>query len=194
MVFRVFVNQFKSPLIYLLLAAATISLLLGRFTDSAFIIAVLVFNASLGAVQEYKANKAAEALKIYLKPRAKVIRDGKELEIDADQLVIGDKIILESGDRIPADSKLTEAHLLKLDESALTGESLPVEKREKDEVFAGTLVVSGRGFAKVFATGVDTKIGKLAKFVTEAKEVTSPLKRKIAYLAKQLVVVIIFLS
>ncbi|XYI44837.1 Calcium P-type ATPase [Cupriavidus necator H16] len=171
----VFLRQFLSPLIYILLAAAAVSLALGDLKDALFIGAVLLINGVIGTAQEHTADKAAVALRRMEQPRATVIRDGIQQEIDASTLVPGDLVVLEAGNRVPADLELTSAIDLQCDESLLTGESLPVRKLSACDAsnapasarqcltFAGTVVLRGRGHGIVVATGAATQIGRIAR-------------------------------
>lgn len=159
----VFLRQFLSPLIYVLLAAAGVSLIVGDERDALFIFFVLLLNAAIGAAQEYSAERAALALKSLVPLHARVRRDGVVQTIDAETLVPGDLVLLETGDKIPADVALHTSENLHADESLLTGESVAVEKHAKaDAVFAGTMVTRGRGEGEVVATGGQTEIGRIA--------------------------------
>lgn len=172
---QVFFRQFSSPLIYVLLAAAILSLYIQHWSDAGFIAAVLLINAVIGTAQEYSAQRAATALKELVATRCRVLRDGDTCEIDAIELVPGDIVLLESGDRVPADLRLLGTNDLELDESLLTGESLPVLKDDsqvldidtllaerRNMAFAGTLVARGRGRGVVIATGLVTELGQIA--------------------------------
>ncbi len=195
---EIFIAQFKSFVVGILLVAVIISVILGEYLDSAVIGAILILNAVLGFVQEYRAGKAIEALKKLGSIKAKVLRDGKEVEIDAAELVPGDILMIEEGDKINADSRVTESINLETQEAALTGESTPVEKLEciikegspigdqKNMVFAGTIVTKGRGKAIVTSTGMNSQIGKIAKLISEAEEQLTPLQRKLADLGHYL--------
>ncbi|HHJ14663.1 MAG TPA: HAD family hydrolase [Gammaproteobacteria bacterium] len=175
---RVFLRQFASPLIYVLMAAALLSLFIGEYSDAGFIAAVLLLNAVIGAAQEYSAQRAADALGGLVRTRARVLRAGETWEVDAAELVPGDVVLLEAGNRVPADLRLLAAHDLETDESPLTGESLPVAKQadqvlpadsvlaeRRNMVFAGTLVARGRARGLVVATGGDTEVGQIASDV-----------------------------
>ena len=174
----IFLRQFESPLIYVLLAAALVSLLLREWSDAGFILAVLLINAAIGTYQEYAAERSAEALRNLVTPRARVERGGAAHEINSEEIVPGDIALLESGAKVPADLRLVAAHNLAIDESLLTGESLPVGKNAAavlergsalgDRVnmaFAGTLVTTGRARGVVVATGLDTVLGNIAASV-----------------------------
>ncbi len=168
---RILLRQFQSPLIYVLLAAAGVALALGELADAGFIAAVLLLNASIGFVNEYRAEREVQALSGLVRTRARVRRGGRSLDIDGEQLVPGDLLMLESGIRVGADMRLVEARGLRIDESVLTGESVPVEKDEAPELpadtvlaerrnmgFAGSMVASGRGLGLVVATGTDSPV------------------------------------
>jgi len=187
-IFRLFLLQFLSPLIYVLLAAAVVSLMLDEFTDAGFIAAVLVINAIIGTVQEYHAHKSAEALRKMVQARAVVLRDGESFEIDAEGLVPGDIVLLDSGSKVPADMRLLHLFDLEVDESLLTGESVPVQKQltaslaletsmadRINMLFSGTLVNRGRARAVVTATGIITEVGRLAKAMQQCDVAKPPL-------------------
>ena len=220
--FLVFLSQFNDPMIFILLAAALLSVAISifnsvrngeafDFADPIIILGVCVLNAIIGTVQENKAEKSLEALKKMSSPTCVVRRDGKLVELKAEELVLGDIVILEEGRTVPADLRLTEAINLKTDESSLTGESLPVEKDANivftDEVGVGdrvnmvymsTPVVYGRGEGVVVRTGIDTETGKIAKLLSEGEDDTTPLQKQLAKLSKFLgiltiaIVVLIF--
>ena len=186
-VLRIFFRQFLNPLIYILVAAALLSLTLNRIEDSIFIAIVLLINGVIGAAQEYSASQAAAALRKLEQHRATVLRDGMQKEIEAAELVPGDLVLLEAGNRVPADVQLTEAADLQCDESLLTGESAPVKKnadaqdegksllRRKDMAFAGSTITRGRGRALVTNTGLHTQIGKIAEQVARRSISEPPL-------------------
>ncbi len=185
---KVFLRQFASPLIYVLGFAALISLLIQEWHDAGFIAAVLLVNAVIGTIQEYSAQRAASALKQLVTVRCRVLREGDTYEIDAEGLVPGDIVLLESGDRVPADLRLSACHDLEVDESLLTGESVPVFKDGSKQLpadcpmgdrvnvaFAGTLVNRGRGRGVVVATGLETELGAIASAVLGKKGGKAPL-------------------
>lgn len=187
-IFRILLRQFCSPLIYILLLAAIVSILIGDLKDAAFIFAVLLLNALLGSYQEYKAEQSSHALKKLLKIRATVERNGEVRDIAAEQVVPGDVIWLESGNRVPADARLLQEHGLEIDESLLTGESLPVSKSvdwqgpdnapigdRANMTFAGSIVTRGRSKAIVVATGEATHVGQLALDVSSTQGGRPPL-------------------
>ena len=185
---KIFFTQFRSPFIYVLLAAAVVSVGLGHSINAVFIFLVLLLNAVIGTVQEYSAQRAAAALKNMVPHTALVVRDGAEQKIPADQLVPDDLVMIASGDRIPADIRLISAHGLQVDESMLTGESLPVLKsgnnagdgellatERKNVGYAGSTVNRGRGTGVVMATGTQTEIGQIAGSLSETPEAKPPL-------------------
>lgn len=174
----IFIRQFLNPLIYILFAAAAVSIMLGDVTDACFIGIVLLLNGTIGAIQEYSANKAASALRKLEQPHATVIRDGKQLVIESRELVPGDVVLLEAGNRVPADIALFEATDFHCDEASLTGESYPVRKDVSGEeaesnAFAGTVITRGRAQGTVQATGLRTRIGQIAEQV-QARSITQP--------------------
>ncbi len=179
---KLFLDQFKDPLVIILIAAAVVSALFGEAADTTLIVVILFFNAVLGFLQEYKAEKALEALQKMSTPRARVLRDGKVIEIPSTAVVPGDIVLLEEGDVVPADIRLIDAIDLYVDESLLTGESYPVHKsteplphdtplaERRNMVFMNTYVVRGHGKGVVVATGMRTEVGKIAKAVGESVE------------------------
>jgi P-type Ca2+ transporter type 2C len=197
-----FVGQFRSLLILVLLAAAGLSAVVGEFKDTIVVGAVLLLNAVLGTVQEARADRSVRALQGLLPSRARVRRDGRVLEVAASELVPGDVVLVEAGDRVPADGRLVVDAVLALDESSLTGESAPVSKHadavsEVDApvaersgmVWMNTTVVRGRGELVVTATGMATRIGEVAQLLAEAPERPTPLQRQIDALARRLAIV-----
>ncbi len=199
----IFLRQFKSPLIYLLAVAAVVLLYLGDNIDAFVIIFILFFNAFLGTVQEGKAQNALEALKKMATSEALVLRGGKEIVIEDQGLVPGDMVILQDGDKVPADARLVHSSNFKVSESALTGESEPVLKstevidgeniapsEQRNMVFKGTYVVSGNAKAIVVATGLDTVVGGISAQLSSI-DVDVPLKRKIKSLSRLIIGVIL---
>ena len=194
--FKIFLEQFKSPLIYVLFIAGIITLLLKEHTDSIVIFAAVVLNAIVGFVQEKKASQALRELRRALSIKAIVFRDGKEEEISAENLVPGDIILLRPGDKVPADGRLIENHNLKINEAALTGEWLPAIKNinsllentplaDRDNmVYMGTVVEDGRGKAVITAIGRETEIGKISVLVKETKEEKTPYQKKLIHFSK----------
>jgi len=201
--FLIFLDQFKSPLIILLLIATILSLAIGETIDAITIIAIVITSSILGFYQEYRAEQAVEALRKLVTPTARVIRDGKEKEIPAHDVVPGDVIVLSSGDRVPADARLIEVINLRVDEAPLTGESVPVEKRieklpretalsdRKNMVYAGTVVTYGKGKAVVVATGMMTEIGKIATSLQRVEKEETPLERRMKHIGKILTILCI---
>jgi len=196
-----FFNQFKDFMVLVLIGAALISGTLGEYADALTILAIIILNAILGFVQEYRAEKSLEALKKLASPEAKVIRDGLQITISADKLVPGDLLLIEAGDRIPADARILEAVNLEVDEAILTGESHPVKKSaeviiaekvglgdQKNTLFLGTVVTRGRAKAVVISTGMQTEMGKIAGMMQEVEEEETPLQKRLDQLGKILVV------
>lgn len=203
---RMFLEQLNDPLIYVLIVAAVISAVLGELSDTLIIISVVLINAFVGVIQEGKAKKALDALKKLTSPTALVKRSGHIHEIPAGELVPGDLVILEAGRLIPADLRLTQTSNLKIEESSLTGESLPVEKNanfmSKKELSAGdkinmafmsTNVIYGRGEGIVVATGMQTEIGKIAHLIGKSGNESTPLQKRLADLGKLLSILAIIL-
>lgn len=189
----ILLSQLKSPLVYILLAACIVTLFLGDYSD-ALIIAIAVFiNTILGYFQEKRAGEALSALKKLVNHQAEVIRDGESKKVSADELVPDDIVILRTGYKVPADGILLWVNRLSIDESALTGESVPVEKHEKSEVSMGTIVSSGSAMMHVTKTGADTQIGEIAKEVQESHEDT-PLMRQLSKFSKSLSIVVLVLT
>ena len=184
----IFFRQFLNPLIYILLLAATIAFAVGKVSDTVFILIVLLLNAVIGTFQEYSAQKSAAALSRLVTHVARVIRDGAAYELTAEELVPGDIVLVESGDKLPADMRLLSEHDLSVDESLLTGESTTVQKQSEailpedtvladrhNMLHAGTLVTRGRGTGVITSTGLQTRIGQIAEGVLSAETVKPPL-------------------
>ncbi len=202
---QIFFSQFKNLLVIILFFATALSLFIGEIVDAILILVFILILVIIGFVQEFKAEKALEALRKLTAPRALVIRNGEEVEIDAKELVPGDVALLQTGDRIPADARIMEAVSLEIDESILTGESIPVMKstevlkhaailqERNDMVFMGTVVTNGRGKAVIVDTGMQTEMGKIAKIV-QIGERETPLKAKLNQLSRQLAVLIAAIS
>jgi Ca2+-transporting ATPase len=181
-----FLRQFQSPLIYILLFALVVDLGLwlaegaeGVPLESLAILAILLLNATLGALQEKRSEEALRRLKALAEPVAWVLRDGEFKRIPAREIVPGDVVRLEAGDRVPADGRLLEAHGALVDESVLTGESVPVEKGAGEEVYAGTLLVRGRALLEVTRTGLGSAMGRIAGLLLEMEEEKTPLERRL---------------
>jgi P-type Ca2+ transporter type 2C len=183
----IFLRQFLSPLIYILLIATVVSVILAELSDALFIGTVLLINAIVGTAMEYSAERSASSLQAMVRTKVRIIREGDAFEVDSEELVIGDIVLLESGNKIPVDLRLLNSHALEIDESLLTGESSPVGKNADlifdvavpitdriNMAFAGTLVIRGRARGLVVATGLATEIGKLAKYLLKS-EVKPPL-------------------
>lgn len=199
---KIFMAQFTDVMVLVLLGAAVVSGLLGERADAVTIIVIVILNAILGFIQEFRAEKSLEALKELSAPQANVVRHGVLQRIAARDLVPGDIVVLEGGDRIPADGRLWESVDLEVDEATLTGESLTVRKSsaaigdphpalgdQKNMVFAGTVVTSGRGKAVVTATGMATEIGKIAGMIGETPTEETPLQKRLAQLGRGLVLI-----
>lgn len=197
-----FLGQFKDFMVLVLLAATVVSGLLGELADAVTIMAILIVNAILGFIQEYKAERSMESLRSLTAPEARVLREGNEEKIPAADLVPGDIVLLEAGDRIPADIRWIQAVNLQVEESALTGESHPVNKRITpllDELlpmadrqnmgYMGTVVVNGRGAGVVVATGMETEMGVIAGMIQSVEDEETPLQKRLAQLGKWLVII-----
>lgn len=201
-----FLLQFNSPLLYILLAASAITAYLGEWVDAAVIFGVVFANAIVGYLQESKAEKAIDALSKMVVTEATVRRDGKRLRVPSAELVPGDVVLLQSGDLVPADLRLYQVRNLQVDESALTGESVPVQKDprplaletvladRKNLAFAGTLVTYGQAEGVVWATGDKTETGRIAWLIHEAIDLSTPLTRKIAEFSRLLLFLILGLA
>lgn len=201
-----FVLQFHNVLIYVLLSAAAMTAALAHWVDTGVIIGVVVINALIGYLQEGKAEKALDSIRSMLSPQATVRRDGHTFVIPAEELVPGDIVQLQSGDKVPADVRLLKIKELRIDEAILTGESAPVDKATAPVAmgmaigdrsciaYSGTLVTYGLGSGVVVATGDDTEIGRISALLVEVQTLTTPLLRQMAVFAKWLTVSIILLS
>ena len=200
-----FFAQFKDIMILILIAAAIISAVMGELTDAIVILVIVLLNAVVGFIQEYRAEKAMEALKQLATPHTHVIREGKSQDISSVELVPGDIVLLEAGNVVPADLRIIEAHSLRIEESSLTGESVPVDKITKqledkdiplgDKVnmaFKSTLVANGRAKGVVVATGMETEIGKIAGLL-QGEETETPLKKRMADFGRKLSYLIIII-
>ncbi|MGE3255352.1 cation-transporting P-type ATPase [Pseudonocardia sp.] len=203
---RRFLRQFHHPLIYVLLGAAAVTAGLGEYVDSAVILGVVLLNAVVGFVQEAKAEAALEGLRSLVRTRAVVIREGHRETVPSDELVPGDLVVLDAGDKVPADLRLARQAELRIDESALTGESLPASKDEavlpeaipvadrRNMAYSGSLVTTGSGAGVVVATGGDTELGKIHRLVGGAANLATPLTRKLAEFSRILTVAILALA
>ena len=207
-----FIGQLKDPMIIILLAAAAVSAVTAfyggeSFTDVFIILAVVILNAVMGVYQESKAEKAIEALSRMTAATSKVIRDGRQVVVESTQLAVGDVIVLEAGDAVPADARIIECASIKAEEAALTGESVPVSKTEevletqdgkdiplgdrKNMVYMGSTIAYGRGKAVITGTGMNTEMGKIADALIQTKDGETPLQKKLAQLSKVLSVVVL---
>ncbi len=195
-----FFGQFTDFMVLVLVGATVISVMLGEIADAVTILAIIILNAVLGFVQEFRAEKSLDALKKLTAPEARVLRDGQERKVPAAELVPGDIIHLDTGDRIPADCRLLEGFNLQVEESALTGESVPVKKSidvigdsrvalgdQENMLFMGTVITRGRGKALVVATGMETEMGSIAGMMQEVGDSETPLQRRLAGLGRWLV-------
>jgi len=179
-----FIEQFNNFLTLLLIIAAIFSIILGENIDGILILAIVVLNAFFGLYQEAKAEESLKALKEMTVTKIRVIRDGREQEIDSKYLVPGDVVYLEEGVKVPADGKIIETINLEINEAALTGESLAVEKKLEEEIYSGTIVARGRGLMKVVLTGDSTKFGTIAKNLSIIEEGVTPLQKKLTVLTR----------
>ena len=202
--FMMFLDQFRDFMILVLIAAAVIAGVIGEASDTIAIIVIVVLNAVIGFVQEYRAEKAIELLKKMSAHTALALRDGALADIPAVQLVPGDVVILEAGKIVPADMRVIEATQLKIEEAALTGESLPVEKHadplpdeqlplgdRKNMAFKGTIVTGGRGRGVIVATGMATELGKIAAMLQDAEQVKTPLQKRLAAFGQKLALAVL---
>ena len=179
-----FFSQFKDVMILILAAATLISVLMGQGAEAVTIIAIVLLNAVMGFLQEYRTEQTLEALKELSAPTARVRRDGAEKTVSARTVVPGDVLLLEAGDKIAADAKLQSAAALQCNEAMLTGESVPAGKKAGDTVFMGCIVTAGKAEAVVTATGMATEMGKIAGMMDEASEGPTPLQEKLKQLGR----------
>lgn len=198
--------QFDDLLIFVLLASAAVTAVLGHWVDTGVILLVVVVNAAIGFLQEGKAEAALEAIRGLISPKASVMRDGQRRTVDAADVVPGDLLLLEPGDRVAADIRLTRARNLRLDESILTGESVAVEKSAEPVIapaslgdrrsmaFSGTLVASGQGAGVVVATGASSELGRISNLLGRVERLETPLIGKMNRFARQLTVAILALA
>ena len=207
-----FLDQFKDVMLIILIISAILSAIVSlktgeSFTDTIIILFVVVLNAVLGVIQENKAEKAIEALKTMSLPYIKVRRDGLVASVKTEELVVGDIVLLEAGDYVPADMRIIENHSLRVEEAALTGESLSIDKQTEEidgediplgdrinMLYSGSNVVYGRGVAVVVATGMDTELGKIAESISSQKIEITPLQKKINELSKVLSIIVILIT
>ncbi|MGD8543365.1 MAG: HAD-IC family P-type ATPase [Desulfobacteraceae bacterium] len=202
----ILLHQVLNPLIFILAAAAVASVAIGEVTDAAFILIVIALNSSLGAYQEYQAEKSAASLQRLLKIRARVRRDGRETEIPSEEVVPGDIVLLESGNKVPADLRLVQSQSLAADESLLTGESIAAQKNtaslpadtgisdRRNMVFAGSTVASGRGVGVTVGTGLKTQVGIIAETVTRSESAKPPLVLRMEKFVKHVSVLVLLVS
>lgn len=195
-------KELLNPIILLLLVACTFSAIVGEWFDAGVILFIVIIDIFMGVIQARKAQRTASSLLKKIKTNVKVLRDGEKTVISAENLVVGDIIFLESGDKVPADARIINCHNLKIDESLLTGESSLSEKNaetlmqttslaeQKNMLFSGTSVASGRGQAVVVKTGLSTEIGKIAEKLVEVKDETTPLNKRIKKFSKQITVLV----
>jgi magnesium-transporting ATPase (P-type) len=203
---RRFLARFNNLLIQVLLGAAAVTALLGHWIDTGVILAVVLINAVVGHIQEGKAEEALAAIRELLAPRAKVLRDGRRATVEGESLVPGDVVLLEAGDRVPADLRMVEAHGLRVQEAVLTGESLPAEKTttvvardaplgdRSGMAFSGTMVAAGQGRGVVVATGASTEIGRISGLLASVQTLSTPLLRQMDSFARWLAFFVIGLS
>jgi Ca2+-transporting ATPase len=202
--FMMILDQFRDFMIMVLIAAAIIAGIVGKPTDAAAIVAIVILNAIIGFIQEYRAEEAMAALKKMAAPSSTVLRDGLPATVAASEIVPGDIVLLEAGQIVPADMRLVESANLKVEEAALTGESVPVEKHTKhlhDEhlpigdrknmAYQGTIVTYGRGTGIVIATGMETEMGKIASMLQEEKDLKTPLQQRLTVFGKKLAIAIL---
>jgi magnesium-transporting ATPase (P-type) len=204
---KVLLHQFTSPLIYILMVAAVVTFFLEEYKDTGVIVAVVLLNALIGFIQEYKAEKQVQALKKMVVAKARVLRDGKELEVDSEKVVPGDIVLLASGGRVPADVRLIKSIELRIDEAMLTGESIPAEKftdpieednltpgDQRNMAFMGTIIVNGRAKGLVVETGPRTALGRIAGDVRDVIRLKAPLQEKIDRFAHAIGVIVLVAS
>ena len=196
--FQIFFEQFKDFLVIILIISAVVSGFLGDWESAAVILVVITVNAVLGTVQTLKAEQSLNSLKQMSAPDAKVVREGQTVKIPAREVTVGDEVLVEAGDCIPADGKLLQEASLKVDESALTGESLPVEKSleeapegaalgdQTNRVFSGSFVTYGRASYEVTAIGMETEVGKIAKLLGNTSKKKTPLQINLDEFGKKL--------
>jgi P-type Ca2+ transporter type 2C len=206
-ILQLFLHQFLNPLIYILLVAAVVTIVIGEHTDAIFIGVVLSVNAIIGTIQEYGAEKSAQALRLMAASLCTVERNGKVFEVNAEFLVPGDVVLLESGKKVPADLRLISSHLLNIDESLLTGESMSVNKDHalilpketvladrKNMAFTGSIVIKGRAKGVVVTTGLKTELGKIADSIMSGQNAKPPLLIRMEKFTKNIALVLILVS
>ncbi len=205
-VFWIFLSQFKSPIVWILLAAMLISLFVKEYVDFYVIGAIVILNSILGFMQEYRAERAIEALKKMISLKATVFRDGQERDIDASEVVPGDILLLDTGDKIPADARLLESINLQTQEAALTGESVPVKKEiatfkkelavadRHNMIFSSTIITNGHARAVVTSTGMQSEIGKIARLIQESEPEPTPLQKTLKTLGMYIGVLVVIVA
>lgn len=198
-IWRILLDQLINPVIYLLVVAVIVSFVFGDIPEAIAIIVVIILNTAIGFWMEFQARQSMKALKKLDKRMAKVIRDGEEHEVEAEKIVPGDILVLEAGELVTADARILQESQLKIDEAALTGESVPVQKSTKtlegdqgvgdrtNMVFKGTAVTNGNGHALVIRTGMDTELGDISQMVSDAEKEAVPLTKKLEHLSKKLI-------
>ncbi|TDB70543.1 HAD-IC family P-type ATPase [Micromonospora sp. KC721] len=203
---RRLLRQFQNPLVYILVAAGLVTLLLAEYVDAAVIFGVVVVNAAVGFLQESKAEAALDALRAMVRTEARVVRGGRQRPVPSDEIVPGDLVLVEAGEKVPADLRLARADELRVDESALTGESLPVRKDEvvvpdeapvadrRNVLYSGTLLTGGSGAGIAVATGAETELGRIHRLVGGAQVLDTPLTAKLARFSRVLTVAILVLA
>ncbi len=203
---RRWLRQFHNPLIYVLLVCGAVTMALGEVVDSCVIFAVVIVNAIVGFVQESRAEAALEGLRALIRTEARVVRDGDVRSLPSERVVPGDLVVIEAGDRVPADLRMVTLTELSADESSLTGESAPVLKNEvalppdtavadrRNMLYSGTLVTSGTGSGIAVATGANTELGEIHRLVGAADTLATPLTRKLAWFSRVLTVAIVALA
>ena len=204
--FKIFFSQFASPIVLIMIVAGIFSLLAKEYMDFFAILFIILIDAIFGTVQEWRAGKEAESLQNLIKVKTKVLRDGKEQMIDSDDLVVGDIVLLESGNKVSGDLRIISSMNLTVDESILTGESIAAVKRDSilsesvgisdrtNIVYGGTSVVTGRATCIVVETGANTEIGKISSKVLETKNEKSPLVIRMEKLSKQISILVIVIA
>lgn len=192
--FSIFLSQFPTFINGILFAGGMFSFIIGNLVDAFFIASILILSAVFGFMQEYNAEKSLEKLKSYVKPLSRVIRNGKEVEIPSSEIVPGDIVLLNEGEHIPADGKIILSHHLEIDESVLTGESIPVAKNSFDLAFSGTLVSKGRGHILIENTGMNTRFGKIADTLSSIEIDKTPLQKSLSSLGKIISAVAILIA
>ena len=202
--FQVIIRQFMNPLIYVLVGATIVSILLQEIADAVFILIVLLVNALIGTIQEWRAETSAKALQDLVKITAQIIRNGKSIKVEAEELVPGDLVLLESGNKVPADLRLIKTNAIRIEEAILTGESVAIEKHTEslietdltlgDQVnmaFAGTIVTTGRATGVVVQTGKNTALGKIAETLKESGVTVAPLVKRMERFSKSISIIIL---